>query len=174
MNKIIKKNKQLAKPYSKFFDSELPKYIDLCKDKIENYTYNQWKKDIIISLNENGLYYNKDDESKSLELIDNFYHYLRNQKRILENINKTFLPVMICFTSLLLSSISGLLPEGCICNILKAIIVIIASAICLKELLVTMKDSDLEYCFYCDLIEIVEEMKSNITQNNTATEEFKN
>lgn len=158
MNDIIKKNNQFVQPYSKLIDldAELSEYKDLCKGEKGNYTYTLWKNDMLEKLK-----VFKVNELKSKEQIDNFYHYLINQKRVLENENRISLPIMICYTSIAFSCITGVLPNGHIYSIIKVGIVFLTLLCCLKELIINQKNNNLEYCFYCDLIEIVDEMKND-------------
>ena len=152
---LFKKKAKLVQPYSGVInvDKELPDYNDLCNGNKGNYTYTQWKKDILSKLEVLN-----SNELNSVEPMIDFYHYLINKKRILESRNNSFLPIMICYTSISFGCLSWILPDDKLFNIIKFVIVIGGLILCLKMLSNYHKDNDIEYCFYCDLIEIVEEM----------------
>lgn len=153
MSKIFKKNKQILQPYSEIIDlsAELKEYKNLCNGEKANYTYTKWKNDMLCKI----------EKLDSEEKIINFIHYLINKKRILSNMNSSFLPLMICFISILFNSIGLLLPEGAEYNIIRFLVIIISLFWCIISLVKDHKNNGIEYCFYCDLIEIVEEKISD-------------
>lgn len=140
---MFKKKKQL---YFEIIDlqSELNEYRKLCKNKSKKYTYYlDWKKHISDKL----------AKLDSHDKIENFKHYLINYNRVSHNITSYYITLMIFSLNFYFSKIDTKLNT---LSLIISIIIIVSAMI---------YDSDFynkEYCFYCDLIEIIEEKEKTM------------
>lgn len=137
-------------------DEELKDYKLLCKGKSKKYKYySDWKTHISEILSKFVLC----DELETYKNIENFKHYLINHKRVNKNINMYFVSVMIFFMSIFFNSYFNKMKYSFVVLLITALVVV--------GLIIIQSDSnDKEYCFYCDLIDIVEEMEKSFDENN--------
>ena len=144
-------HKRISQPYSEIINpKEIKDYKLLCDNKSEKYKYYlDWKSEMI----------NKISFFKAPEQITNFKHYLINLKRSMSNVNASLLPIMICFLSILFSYIGELLPDITELRVIRVIVILGTLLWCVKDLVENYKDNNMRYCFYCDLIEIVNEIE---------------
>lgn len=129
-------------PYSEIIDlsSEWKEYRKLCKGTSEKYVYYlDWKKHITEEISK------LDDLGK----MENFKHYLINNNRVNKSIYIQFVPLMIfCFTIIFGETFQ----EADSFSMLAGI------GITLLFILWKNDYYNKEYCFYCDVLEILEEV----------------
>ena len=136
-------------PYSEIIDiqSELKEYKKLCDGKSKNYKYYlDWKS--VIANKMSGL----DSDEKR----DNFKHFLINRKRSSENINEIYIPVTTCCITILLNAITIILSDIYRMKWIMFFIIICLLLWNVRSFLKDYKKNSMEYCFYCDLIDIME------------------
>lgn len=130
-------------PYSEIINisEELKEYRRLCRRKSKKFTYYlDWKKYIS----------EKVSRLDTPDKRENFKHYLINHNRVNKNTNSYFITLMIfCMNPF----INYYTPKSNIINI------IITISIILFLLLFSHDANNKEYCFYCDLIEVLEEIE---------------
>lgn len=130
-------------PYGIDFKSEKKDYKKLCKGKSKKYkNYLEWRKNILMLID--------DFDTKTLE---NFKHFcLYNEEANLHEMN-IFLPLVICFISLLIS-----LDINTNMNLLNGVVSIVIASI-ISSALVTGAYSSYIFSknFYRDVAEIIKE-----------------
>lgn len=132
-------------PYSEIINlrTELKEYKKLCRGKSKEFIYYlDWKKYISEKLT----------KLDNCDKVENFKHFLLNHNRVNKNINTYSVTIMIFCLSLIINNINA--EYNWISLIILILIILFAM----------MYQSDVqnkEYCFYCDLIEIVEEIEKN-------------
>lgn len=120
---------------------ELKEYKDLCKGKSQKFIYYlDWKEHISHEL------YKIDDLVK----MENYKHYLINNCRVNKSIYVQFVPLGIFYFTLL---IGNLFPKADFVSVLLGV------AISLFFILWQNNYYNKEYYFYCDIIEILEEIE---------------
>lgn len=131
-------------PYSEIIDisEELKEYKKLCRGKSKKFIYYlNWKKDISEKISR------LDTPDKK----ENFKHYLINHNRVNKNTNSYFITLMIFCMNLYISKIDAKF------NFFSLTISI---AIIIFQIVYQSDVYEKEYCFYCDLIEILEETEN--------------
>ena len=134
-----------TQPYSEIINlsAELKEYKKLCKGKSKKFTYYlDWKKYISEKLT----------KLESHDKVENFKHFILNHNRVNKNINTYFVTIMIFCLNFYINKI---IAEYDWLTITIFILFIIF------QLLFQSDANEKEYCFYCDLIEIVEEIEKN-------------
>lgn len=130
-------------PYSEIIDisEELKEYRKLCRGKSKKFIYYlDWKKYISEKLSR------LDTPDKK----ENFKHYLINHNRVNKNTKSYFITLMIFCMNLYINKIDAKF------NFLSLTISI---TIILFQMIYQSDIYEKEYCFYCDLIEILEEIE---------------
>ncbi|MCM1474354.1 MAG: hypothetical protein NC040_09865 [Muribaculaceae bacterium] len=130
-------------PYSEIIDisEELKEYRKLCRGKSKKFIYYlDWKKYISEKISR------LDTPDKK----ENFKHYLINHNRVNKNTNSYFITLMIFCMNLYINKIDVKF------NFLSLTISII---IIIFQMIYQSDVYEKEYCFYCDLIEILEEIE---------------
>ena len=130
-------------PYSEIIDisEELKEYQKLCRGKSKKFIYYlDWKKYISEKLSR------LDTPDKK----ENFKHYLINHNRVNKNINSYFITLMIFCINLYINKIDA--------NF-DLFSLTISIAIIIFQMVYQSDVYEKEYCFYCDLIEILEEIE---------------
>ena len=146
----------IIQPYSEIIkvDEAFEDYKKLCEGKSTKYkTYTDWKKAI------EEKFRKLDSEEKR----ENFKHFLIYKIRESSNINGYFIPVMTCFLSFLLGNIRLILPDAddnkigkMLFSIIAFVVTIIGAFDCFKEMVNNKKETNLNYCFYSDLLDVLE------------------
>lgn len=130
-------------PYSEIIDisAELKEYRKLCRRKSKKFKYYlEWKEYISEKISR------LDTPDKK----ENFKHYLINHNRVNKNTNSYFITLMIFCVNLYINKIDVKI------NFLSLTISII---IIMFQMIYQSDVYEKEYCFYCDLIEILEEIE---------------
>lgn len=144
---MAKKNQ----PYSEIIDlqKELKEYKKLCRGKKSKFKYYlDWKEHITENLSI------LDDNDKK----ENFLHYLIDRKRGSGVAKSIYMPLILSVIALYVNNIVNTSTEnkyGIAANVIALVIFI------LLIIFFVVKDSfgyHDEYCFYCDTIEILEEI----------------
>ncbi|EGC02480.1 hypothetical protein CUS_5434 [Ruminococcus albus 8] len=144
---MAKKNQ----PYSEIIDlqKELKEYKKLCRGKKSKFKYYlDWKEHITENL------LKLDDNDKK----ENFLHYLINRKRGSGVAKSIYMPLILSVIALYVNNIVNTSTEnkyGIAANVIALVIFI------LLIIFFVVKDSfgyHDDYCFYCDTIEILEEI----------------
>lgn len=130
-------------PYSEIIDisEELKEYRKLCRGKSNKFIYYlDWKKYISEKLSR------LDTPDKK----ENFKHYLISHNRVNKSVDSYFVTFMLFCATTLINKL----------NIVYDIVsLIVTILIILLEIIYQVNFHDKEYCFYCDLIEILEEIE---------------
>lgn len=142
-------------PYIEIIDlqSEIKEYMKLCRGKSEKFTYYlDWKKHIIEKLL----------NLKSLDEIENFKHYLINHNRVNKSIYIQIVPLLIFYFTIMFGNLPKEVNNQAL-NLLVNLIVnlIVALILVFISLIIILFQNDYynkEYCFYCDVLEILEEI----------------
>ena len=146
-------------PYREYIklEQELSEYRKLCKRQSKKYNfYLEWKKHII------EVFLSFD----SYEKRENFKHYLISNKRVNKNIDTGLVAILIfVFTAYYMSMSTG--------DFISNLICILFIMICILSISIY---NNRGYCFYCDLIEIMDEIQTFIddieNKNKTVIEEI--
>lgn len=137
-----KRKKRSKQPYSEIVDLkfELKEYRKLCKGTSKKFTYYlEWKKHISDKLS----------KLDSLDKVENFKHYLINHSRINKSMYIQLVPIMIfCFTIIF----GKIFQDADLISLFMGIMLI------LFFILFENDYYDKERCFYCDVLEILEEV----------------
>lgn len=136
-------------PYLEIIDisAELKEYRKLCRGKSKKFIYYlDWKKYISEKISR------LDTPDKK----ENFKHYLINHNRVNKNTNSYFITLMIFCMNLYINKIDAKF------NFFSLTISII---IILFQMIYQSDVYEKEYCFYCDLIEILEEIEKKETES---------
>ena len=134
-------------PYSEIIDlqKELNEYRKLCRGKSKKYTYYlDWKQYMVEQLQ-------KLKEPDKKDKIINFKHFLINYNRENKNLNQVFIAIMIFVVSILLNKTNIEM------NFFSLMLIVFIIMVCM---LLARDNNNKEYCFYCDLIEIIEEIEN--------------
>lgn len=146
---MIRKNKY--QPFSEIVDlqAELKEYKKLCFRKSKKFTfYLEWKSHIL----------NKIIMLGDLEKTENFKHYILNHKRTCKNFNATYVTLMVfCLSLFFNKQIVTFLPE------LDFISSILTISFIMFMLITGSNNNNMEYCFYSDLVDIIEEQQTKST-----------
>lgn len=121
--------------------SEIKKYKKLCKGKSKKFFYyTDWEKYI----------FEKFSQLDSTEKINNFKHYLIREKRIDKNIKSYYVTLMVFFLTTAINrlNVSFTIP-----------IFIVFMFVIIFEITIQTDENDIEYCFYCDLLEILQKLE---------------
>ena len=127
-------------------NDELMEYKRLCRCKSEVFKYYlDWKNYISKKLD------NLDSDDK----LENFKHYLLYKKRSAEHFNAFYIPLMIFYFTVYFSRFEFLDNKKHIyINLVCFLIVVLVT---LSIMLIESGKYNQEYCFFRDLIEIIEE-----------------
>ncbi len=131
-------------PYAEIINlqNELKEYRKLCVGKSDKFKYYlDWKKHII----------EKFSKLDSPDKIINFKHYLISENRINKNANAYLVAILICCITLYFNKLD--IKYDWFSLIISIILIIF-------EIMWQSEHQNKEYCFYCDLIEIIEEIES--------------
>lgn len=138
-------------PYKEIIDleKELKEYKKLCRGNSRKFTYyTEWRQ-YILSLSQN---------LNTTDSICNLKHYLINCERVNDNWNSHYIEIMLVCITLL---VDRYVVNFSFWTLLSAII------ICLIILLLHNDSNNKEYCFYCDLIDIIEERETQLLSAET-------
>ena len=134
-------------PYSEIIDlqKELKEYRKLCRGESKEFTYYlDWKRYMVEQIQ-------KLKEPDKKDKIINFKHFLISNSRVNKNINQVFIAIMIFVGTILLNKTDFKIDFFALVVIVLIIIV---------SMLLAHDRNNKEYCFYCDLIDIVEEIEN--------------
>ena len=134
-------------PYSEIIDlqKELKEYRKLCRGKSKEFTYYlDWKQYMVKQIQ-------KLKEPDKKDKIINFKHFLINANRVNKNINQVFITIMIFIGTIMFTKTNLKIDFPLLLLLLIAIMLF---------LLLGHDKNNKEYCFYCDLIEIVKEIEN--------------
>ena len=135
---MAKKNQ----PYTEIIDlqKELKEYKNLCEGKNSKFKYYlDWKEHITKKLVKLG------DNDKN----ENFLHYLINQKRYRGKTDSIIMPVMVFCFSLYFNK------SDLVGDVISFLILIL---ITMSFMIIYSDECHKNYCFYCDTIEILQEI----------------
>lgn len=130
-------------PYKEIIDirKELKEYKRLCRGESKEFiTYTNWKSHILSAFS----------VIKSKDQLSDLKHYLVNYKRIEKNNNIIYVNYTILFLTISLTYLF---------NEFKLIVFLIEFIVCTIMSLVMSDSINKEYCFYCDMIEIIKEIE---------------
>ena len=143
--------KQKNQPYSEIINlqDELKEYTKLCDCKSNKFTYYlDWKEYITKKL----------DYLDSYDKLENFKHYLLYKKRNAEHFNSAFLSLIIFALTFYLNNIFKAFANTAETQItIDIIFCLLITMYAITNIGKESKKLNQEYCYYCDLIEIIEE-----------------
>lgn len=120
---------------------ELKEYRKLCRGKSEKYLYySDWKTHI------QELFSNFQSNDK----IENFKHFLLNRHRISSTFSADYIPIIILYFTIIFSKMQ---------NEYSIVICILLLAFTVFFIMSGHYKYYEEFCFYCDLIEILKEIE---------------
>ncbi len=129
-------------PYSEIINlsEELKEYRKLCRGKSKKFTYYlEWKEYILKQLS----------KLDTVQKKENLKHFLISNNRVNKNMKSYFTTLMIFCITIFIDKIN----ENY--NFLALVVIIL---MVLFQIMYQSDKNDKEYCFYCDLIEILEEI----------------
>ncbi len=133
-------------PYKEIIDlkREMREYKKLCRGKSREYTYyTDWKAAMLQLF----------QKLTTPDSVGNLKHYLIYCERVNNNFNSHFVEIMLVCVTLLVDHYVVDIP---LWSLLGGII------ISLIILLLSNDSNNKEYCFYCDLIEVIEEREMQL------------
>lgn len=137
--------KRKYQPYREILDlqKEFKEYNKLCRGKSRKFCYySDWKNHILSLI----------QKLDTLEKKDNLKHYLINCKRVNNLIDSHYIEIMLVCITLLLDKYLGNYSIWAFIGLFLLV---------LMELLLSADKYHKEYCFYCDIIEILEERETH-------------